>query len=328
LSGSWYFISVSAPLETVGLRHSLDRQEQLCAYDGRPALQLIQAVAPPGTVGRQALRRTAARLARLATTRSLSSLPSTCLKPNLGSRPGNLLYVSRMRLLTPRRDLIPCHRRERPRPSWLYNNLEGAGGAVRPLRLRRKSLSLHDRYMKNETCLHTFIRCARPDIDLRCTAVNAQVIFDTLITNRLAPAKVRRRNLPSLFSSPKLHKRRFCCPYRYKKWGWKKLADSTPSPLPENGPAQSVIAVTRHRDLDYGQRRSRRGESYPRYLGTTPEPVAFFLQRDLKIEGEIVWAILTNIESWRGGLRAGPDLQSLILRPIQSISRRRYSSAV
>jgi hypothetical protein len=48
----------------------------------------------------------------------------------------------------PRRDLNPCYRRERPRPSRLYKNLEGAGGAVRPLKLRRKNLSLHDCYMK------------------------------------------------------------------------------------------------------------------------------------------------------------------------------------
>jgi hypothetical protein len=47
----------------------------------------------------------------------------------------------------PRRDLNPCYRRESTRPSRLYKNLEGAGGAVRPLKLRRKSLSLHECYM-------------------------------------------------------------------------------------------------------------------------------------------------------------------------------------
>ncbi len=52
----------------------------------------------------------------------------------------------------PRRDLNPCYRRERASPTWRFNNLEGAGGAVRPLKLRRKSLSLHDCYMKSETC--------------------------------------------------------------------------------------------------------------------------------------------------------------------------------
>jgi hypothetical protein len=30
----------------------------------------------------------------------------------------------------PRRDLNPCYRRESTRPSRLYKNLEGAGGAV------------------------------------------------------------------------------------------------------------------------------------------------------------------------------------------------------
>jgi hypothetical protein len=42
-------------------------------------------------------------------------------------------------LWRPRRDLNPCYRRESTRPSRLYKNLEGAGGAVRPLKLRRKS---------------------------------------------------------------------------------------------------------------------------------------------------------------------------------------------
>ena len=46
----------------------------------------------------------------------------------------------------PRRDLNPCYRRESTRPSRLYKNLEGAGGAVRPLKLRRKNLSLHGCY--------------------------------------------------------------------------------------------------------------------------------------------------------------------------------------
>jgi len=50
-------------------------------------------------------------------------------------------------LWRPRRDLNPCYRRERPRSTRLYNNLEGAGGAARPLKLRRKNLSLHDCYM-------------------------------------------------------------------------------------------------------------------------------------------------------------------------------------
>ena len=48
----------------------------------------------------------------------------------------------------PQRDLNPCYRRESTRPSRLDKNLEGAGGAVRPLKLRRKNLSLHDCYMK------------------------------------------------------------------------------------------------------------------------------------------------------------------------------------
>jgi hypothetical protein len=36
---------------------------------------------------------------------------------------------------------------QRPRPSRLNNDLEGAGGAAKPLKLRRKSLSLHECYM-------------------------------------------------------------------------------------------------------------------------------------------------------------------------------------
>jgi hypothetical protein len=54
---------------------------------------------------------------------------------------------SHLFFLRPRRDLNPCYRRESTRPSRLYRNLEGAGGAVRPLKLRRKSLSLHEGYM-------------------------------------------------------------------------------------------------------------------------------------------------------------------------------------
>jgi hypothetical protein len=40
----------------------------------------------------------------------------------------------------PRRDLNPCYRRESTRPSRLYKNLEGAGGAVRPLKVRQEKL--------------------------------------------------------------------------------------------------------------------------------------------------------------------------------------------
>jgi hypothetical protein len=56
--------------------------------------------------------------------------------------------VSRSKDLASRRDLNPCYRRERPRLSRLYNNLEGAGGAARPQKSCKKCLPLHDRYMK------------------------------------------------------------------------------------------------------------------------------------------------------------------------------------
>jgi hypothetical protein len=49
------------------------------------------------------------------------------------------------------RDLEVCHRRKSTRPSRLYKNLKGAGGAVKPLKLHRKNLSLHDCYMVPET---------------------------------------------------------------------------------------------------------------------------------------------------------------------------------
>jgi hypothetical protein len=50
-------------------------------------------------------------------------------------------------ILASRRDLNPCLRRERPRPSRLYKNLEGAGGAARPRKPSKNRVQLHDCYM-------------------------------------------------------------------------------------------------------------------------------------------------------------------------------------
>src|ERR1051326_1185668 len=57
------------------------------------------------------------------------------------------MHVTSLESWRPRRDVNPFYRRESTRPSRLDKNLEGAGGAVRPLKLRRKNLSLHDCYM-------------------------------------------------------------------------------------------------------------------------------------------------------------------------------------